>query len=220
MNDLHLTISKHLHDKLPGESSHQKMLPPGRKLKAAPHDKTKIKNSSVLLLLFQEENELKVYLIKRPMFMKFHAGQIALPGGRMEVGETAIETALRETFEEIGVRSESIQILGQLSDFYVEVSNFQVHPIVGWLDKKPSFSLCEQEVEKIICFPIKEFKPPFAQIELNTLTGVLQVPCIKFDGEIIWGATAMILAEFYDLVEEIIEKMGSLQPSSTNSSSD
>lgn len=205
MNVLHHTILNLLQANLPGSASHKKMLPPGRVLKAAPSNKAPIKHSSVLLLLLQEENELKAYLIKRPSYMKHHAGQIALPGGRMEHGETAIETALRETFEEIGITAEKIQILGKLTNFYVEVSNFQVQPIVGWLEKEPTFKLCEQEVEKIICFPIQKLKPPYDEVELETLTGKLMVPCIKYEGEVIWGATAMILSEFYDIVQKILD---------------
>ena len=102
---------------------------PTAPLKAAPEDKSRIKHSSVLLLLFEEENRLNVLLIKRPQHMKHHAGQMALPGGRIEPGETAVDTALRETWEEIGVKKEAIEILGELSEFYVEVSRFQIKPI-------------------------------------------------------------------------------------------
>jgi 8-oxo-dGTP pyrophosphatase MutT (NUDIX family) len=207
MNDFLQTVRTLLKCELPGASSHVKMLPPGRTLKVKPTQEDRIKKSSVLLLLFMEENTLKVCLIKRPLFMKHHAGQIALPGGRMEPGETCIETALRETFEEIGIKSESIDILGKLSDFYVEVSNFQVQPVVGWHSKKPKFTLNLQEVQKVIAFPIKEFKPPYQTIELKTLTGKLEVPCVKYEGEIIWGATAMILSEFYDLTQHNIDRI-------------
>lgn len=197
----HHTISKLLQSELPGAKSHYKMLPPGRVLKAAPADKNRKKNSSVLLLLFQENNELFACLIKRPSHMKHHAGQIALPGGRMEEGETAVETALRETFEEIGVPQEEIQIIGQLTKFYVEVSRFEIQPIVGWLNQRPTVTLCCYEVEKMIFFPIRNFKPPHQEIQLETVSGKLNVPCIKFEDEIIWGATAMILSEFYDVIK-------------------
>lgn len=198
-------IKKVLTQTLPGKASHKKMLPPGRLLKAAPADKSKVKKSSVLLLLFEEGNALKACLIKRPAHMKHHAGQIALPGGRMEPDETDIETALRETEEEIGITANKIEILGKLSDFYVEVSRFEIQPIVAWLNEAPKTTLNKDEVEKVIFFPIRIFKPPFAEIELETLTGKLSVPCIKFNGEIIWGATAMILSEFYDLTKSVLD---------------
>jgi 8-oxo-dGTP pyrophosphatase MutT (NUDIX family) len=156
-------------------------------------------------LLFIENDELTACLIKRPSHMKHHAGQIALPGGRIEKEETAIETALRETYEEIGIQSNGIEILGSLSEFYVEVSRFQIQPFVGWLHKKPEFRINPDEVEKTILFPIKNFKFPFSEVELDTVSGKLKVPCIKFDGEIIWGATAMILSEFADILQSISE---------------
>lgn len=189
-----------MRQELPGAVSHKKMLPPNRVLKPAPADRSRVKRSSVLLLLFEEGDELMAVLIKRPGHMKHHAGQVALPGGRIENGETPAETALRETHEEIGVEPGEVTILGSLSEFYVEVSRFQIHPVVGWLDKRPSFRLNHGEVEKTILFPICKFETPFNEIELETLTGKLKVPCIKYDNEIIWGATAMILAEFKDLL--------------------
>jgi 8-oxo-dGTP pyrophosphatase MutT (NUDIX family) len=194
-------IRKALLQELPGAVSHRKMLPLNRELTAGPGDESRIKHSSVLLLLFIEDNELKACLIKRPEHMKHHAGQIALPGGRIEKGETALETALRETLEEIGIKQGEIEILGSLSELYVQVSRFQIHPFVGWLNKKPEFKINKNEVEKIIPFPLKNMKNAFNEVELNTVSGRLKVPCVQFEGEIIWGATAMILSEFGDVLE-------------------
>ncbi len=129
-------IKEALLQHLPGAASHMKMLPKNRVLKVAPNKKSHLKFSSVLLLLFPEEDNLKICLIKRPMHMKYHAGQIALPGGQVEKGETTLETALRETHEEIGIDTSNIEILGSLSELYVEVSRFIIHPFVGWLTAK------------------------------------------------------------------------------------
>lgn len=195
-------IKKALSGNLPGSISHGKMLPPNRVLKAASEEKKRVKYSSVLLLLFVENNELTACLIKRPTHMKYHAGQIALPGGRIEKGETAIETALRETYEEIGIQSDQIEILGSLSEFYVEVSRFQIQPFVGWMQKRPEFILNHNEVEKTVLLPLNKFKTPFDEIELETIKGNLKVPCIQFENEIVWGATAMILSEFSDILAQ------------------
>ena len=195
-------IKKALSGNLPGSISHQRMLPPNRVLKVTPKELNSIKYSSVLLLLFIENNELTACLIKRPKHMKHHAGQIALPGGRIEKGETEIETALRETYEEIGIQLNQIEILGSLSELYVEVSQFQIHPFVGWLDEKPKFNINRNEVEKIVLLPLASFKSPFDEVELETISGKLNVPCVKYNGEIIWGATAMILSEFLDLINQ------------------
>ena len=195
-------IRKSLLKDLPGETSHMRMLPKNRVLKAAPNEKNRLNHSSVLLLLFPENGIFKICLIKRPMHMKNHAGQIALPGGRIEKGETALETALRETHEEIGIDISNIEILGSLSELYVEVSRFIIHPFVGWLPQKPVFEINLNEVEKIILFPVNRFLTCPDEVELETVKGKLKVPCVQFEDEIIWGATAMILSEFYEIVKD------------------
>jgi len=193
-------IKKALSQTLPGSTSHRKMLPINRELVANSDEQIRLKHSSVLLLLYPENNELHVCLIKRPVHMKHHAGQIALPGGRIEKDETALVTALRETQEEIGILPVEIEILGTLSELYVQVSRFQIHPFVGWINQKPEFIIDKNEVEKTISFPLKNMENAIEEVELKTILGTLKVPCFQFEGEIIWGATAMILSEFYDLL--------------------
>ncbi|MFW6290430.1 MAG: NUDIX hydrolase [Mariniphaga sp.] len=195
-------IKKALAGNLRGIESHQKMMPPNRRLKAVAGDKSRLKPSSVLLLLFEENHELFICLIKRPVTMKHHAGQVAYPGGRIEPGETALETALRETWEEIGVTPEKIEVLGSLSELFVDVSGFLIQPFVGWLKERPRFTINPAEVEKVILFPLLKYKDNLEETELETVSGKLRVPCFHFEGEVIWGATAMILAEFFDAMEE------------------
>lgn len=196
-------IKSALAGKLKGIVSHQKMMPPNRKLKAAITDTKRLKPSSVLLLLFEENKVLKICLIKRPVTMKYHAGQVAFPGGRIEQGESALETALRETWEEIGITYDQIEVLGQLSELFVDVSGFLIQPFVGWLKYAPRFFINRSEVDKIILFPLLEFRNKLEETELDTATGKLLIPCFNFEGDIIWGATAMILSEFYDALDEI-----------------
>ena len=195
-------IKAALAGELRGMASHQKMMPPHRRLKAADTDKKRLKPSSVLLLLFEKNDELLICLIKRPLNMKHHAGQIAFPGGRIDPGETALETALRETWEEIGIAPDNIEVLGSLSELFVDVSGYLIQPFVGWLRGKPFFVLNKAEVEKIIFFPLLKFRNALEETELDTVSGRLSVPCFKYEGEVIWGATAMILSEFYDALDE------------------
>ncbi len=199
-------IKKALSGELRGTASHQKMMPHNRKLRAAYSDRKRLKPSSVLLLLYAENDELFACLIKRTSTMKHHAGQVAFPGGKIEPGETAVETALRETWEEIGVPPGKIEVLGALSDLFVDVSGFLIHPIVGWLGEKPEFKANSAEVEKTILFPLMKFSNNMDEIELETTAGTIQIPCYYFEGEVVWGATAMILAEFYDAVADALQE--------------
>lgn len=183
---------------LPGKMAQSKMLPLGRVLEVPDSLSDTVTWSSVLLLLFNGAEGLTACLIKRPKHMKHHAGQIAMPGGKVEQNETYMETALRETFEEIGIPSGKIEILGSLSDLYIEVSQFMVHPIVGWLNHEPSFKPNPQEVDEIILFPLSLYSLGLSSVKMDTITGKLEVPVIRFENEVIWGATAMILSEFME----------------------
>ena len=199
-------IKELLQQPLPGKFSHQKMLPTGRKLSADVNDLKGAKHSGVMMLLFYIDNNLHVLLIKRPSHMKHHAGQVAMPGGRVEPGETSLESALRETWEEIGIKADAIKILGVLSDLYVEVSRFLIHPHVGLIENADTVQINKQEVEKLIAFPFNKIKQGIDESEIETITGKLKVPCYKYDNEIIWGATSMILTEFFDVIQQAIDQ--------------
>jgi 8-oxo-dGTP pyrophosphatase MutT (NUDIX family) len=187
---------------LPGKDSHLKMLPVTRQLNGSDEELLMATKSSVLLLVTKQNKQWMALLIKRPWHMKNHAGQIALPGGRIEAGESPIETALRETWEEIGASAGKIEILGQLSDLYVHVSKFLIFPFVGYIENFDDLKVNKNEVEKIIAFPLNRLETGITETTIQTISGWLNVPCIKFEAEIIWGATAMILSEFSDSVKE------------------
>lgn len=197
-------IEQILQQELPGTRSHVKMIPPGRELTIKKEDESLVRYSSVLFLLFPIDGEIFTCLTKRNPAMKTHPGQISFPGGKIEKGESPKATALREAEEEVGIIPADVRILGRLSELYIPVSKFSISPFVGWTDQKPSFSLNKNEAEKLILFPVQEFlrKPKLDSIELETVTGPLVVPYYPYDGEIIWGATAMILTELFDLLAE------------------
>lgn len=189
---------------LPGEFSHRKMLPPNRDLILPETDNEAIKVSGVLLIIIPYKEELLTCLIKRPDHMKIHPGQIGLPGGKQEEkDETPRHTALRETSEEIGIFPEELKILGSLSPLYVSVSQFLIHPYVAWCPSMPEFTLNFNEVEKLVLLPVIPCMQNAFTVEKEvvTFTGKMKVPGFFYQNEFIWGATAMILTEFFDILK-------------------
>ncbi len=180
------------------------MVPPGRELTVNSRDIDLVRYSSVLLLLFPMNGQIYTCLIKRNAFMRHHPGQISLPGGQIEEGESPELTALREAQEEIGISPLDVQILGRLSELYVSVSRYTIFPYVGWIDHKPDFCLNKDEAEKLLLLPVNRFQQEtkIRQVVMSTSLGPIKVPCYFFDDEIIWGATAMILTEFLDLIRK------------------
>ncbi|MFY9154082.1 MAG: CoA pyrophosphatase [Prolixibacteraceae bacterium] len=203
-------LKNSLNGNLPGESAHNKMLPPGRRLKIDDHELSTIKQSSVLLLVYPEDEQLFICLTKRPSTMKHHPGQISFPGGKVEKEDDSPEkTALREAHEEVGINQDKIEILGKLSDLYVEVSRFSIQPFLAWADEKPEFVVNYDEVEALIIFPISQFvyDETISETELETVSGPLTIKYYPFNGEIIWGATAMILAELIGIMKKFQERI-------------
>ena len=196
-------IKEALSGDLPGEISHRKMLPPGRKY-SLPEEHQNSRNSGILLLIFPEGDEICTCLIRRPSYMKHHAGQIGFPGGQTEEPDTTLlETALREAHEEIGIDPDHLHILGSLTPLYIHVSKFMIFPFVAWMDQKPEFAVNIYEVEKLIIFPLIRHlnASERKEAEVSSSNGILRVPSFIWEDEVIWGATAMILVEFLDLLD-------------------
>lgn len=199
-------LAEQLKKCLPGSISHLKMLPPGRLLEL-PINHSKYYESAVLVLLFPVGKDIRLCLIRRPASMKNHAGQIALPGGKREKDDKdLIHTALREAQEEIGVDPGDIRILGLLSSVYVQISDFLITPVIGWLDKEPEIKVDHSEVDEIIYISFGDIagKVNLREREMDTITGRIKVPGYEIDGCFIWGATAMILAELDDIFSAVV----------------
>ncbi len=197
-------LKRSLLGELPGMEAHHKMLPPGRHTKMYDNERPLARLSSVLLLLFPEGDRLFTCMMKRPLTMKHHPGQVSFPGGKVEIeDETTEMTALREAREEVGVDPASVEVLGKLSDLYIEVSKFAIHPYLAWTDRKPEFVINSDEVEELILFPVSEFvsNEIIAETELQTVTGLTKVKYYPFNGKYIWGATAMILSELIEILK-------------------
>ncbi len=186
---------------LPGSYSHTKMLPPGRILQL-PSKHTDYLDSAILILLFPFQQQIQICLIRRPTTMKNHAGQIAFPGGKREKEDAdLIQTALREAQEEIGIVREAVEILGEMSPVYVQISDFLITPVLGWLNEKPEIRIDPSEVDEVIFISLDDLADQVNRIdkEMETISGRILVPGYEISGCFIWGATAMILAELVDI---------------------
>lgn len=196
-----------LQSTLPGTEAHRKLAPPGRELIAPDYKINSIQKSGVLFLLFPVNDRIFTCLIKRPSSMKHHPGQIGFPGGKVEKEDIdAKATAIREAEEEVGLIPGSYSILGRLSDLYVPVSNFIIYPFIAWSNHQPRFTCEPGEVEEILLFPVQDFieSEQLHYTEIQTVTGLLQVPYYPFSGDMVWGATAMILSEFIEMAKHYL----------------
>ena len=194
-----------LENSLPGSISHTRMLPPGRVLQL-PANQLNFSQSAVLVLLFPCEEQIMTCLIRRPSTMKNHAGQIAFPGGKQEKeDQNLVQTALREAKEEIGLVTDQVHILGLLSPVYVQVSNFLITPVVGWMNSAPEIVIDPSEVDEAILISLAEIvdQENRCDREVETWTGRIHVPGYCIRDCFIWGATAMLLTELADVSREI-----------------
>lgn len=194
-----------LKNQLPGERAHRLLLPPGRDL-YPPAEKSGVLQSSVLMLLFPWNGVIHTCLIRRPSSMRNHAGQLAFPGGRFETADiTLLQTALRESFEEIGTDSNQLEIIGALTPLYVQVSNFTINPFIGWCETLPDFKIDHREVDETFKVPIEKLlHHATLQVQkISTINGTFEVSGFYIDQLFIWGATAMIISEFNEIYRSL-----------------
>ncbi|MCS6871108.1 MAG: CoA pyrophosphatase [Anaerolineae bacterium] len=155
------------------------------------------KQAAVLLLLYEREAELHFVLTRRAEHTGVHSGQISFPGGRREADESYIQTALRETHEELGVLPESVQVLGALAQLYIPPSNYLVQPIVGTCAAQPHWRPKHDEVAEVIEVPLRLLFDDTLKGAEETMRYGLPFRIVYYDlfGHKVWGATASILSE-------------------------
>jgi 8-oxo-dGTP pyrophosphatase MutT (NUDIX family) len=209
MHEQFIRFINELQDKLkmplPGLSSQMKMAT----LKRAMHDgKVDIpadaRQAGVIVLFYRKGEDIFIPFIKRNEYPGVHSGQISFPGGgREEHDRDIIQTALRETEEEIGVARRLVKPIGHLSELFIPPSNFVVTPVVSFIEEIPEFYPNPSEVDRVLEVPLKELLHPRA-IQLKEITIFpevkVQVPCYFIDGQVIWGATAMMLSELLEVI--------------------
>ncbi len=197
-----------LSKELPGETAQFSMAPITRKrLSDVSKENYNPKQSAVLILLFPEANSIKTILIQRSSYDGVHSGQIAFPGGQLDKSDADLKhTALRETFEEIGIPSKSVSVIGSLTDLYITPSNFLVKPFIGVLDQKPDFIIDTNEVAMVISTDLLELNNKDIRKEKSILQSggfKIKTPYYEIEGLTVWGATAMMISELNAVVEQI-----------------
>jgi len=151
--------------------------------------------AAVLVPLFERDGEALVWLARRPTSMRSHAGQVAFPGGKHDaVDASLLDTALRETHEELGIPRASVDVLGAL-DGVVTITGFTISPWVGWLAPGVELAPNAAEVDRVFAAPLRAF--------LDEPTGVFPWRGWTIDGELVWGATAAIVRGFVAILREL-----------------
>jgi 8-oxo-dGTP pyrophosphatase MutT (NUDIX family) len=195
---------------LPAMEAHVKMIPPQRLdlLKNEAFSNTIPKKAAVMMLLYPKANITHLVLIVRNSYPGIHASQIAFPGGKVELyDETLADTALRETYEEIGIPIDKISVVKAFSEVYIPPSNYLVSPFLGFATEELSFILSPDEVSGIIELPLCEFLNDDIIVDVNMSTSYatnIQVPAFQVKEHLVWGATAMMMSELKEIIKKVL----------------
>lgn len=196
---------------LAGLKAHQEMIPIGREIELFNTDLSEVKplHAGVTALFYPNMNqETMLILILRNTSPGVHSGQMGFPGGRIEARDKNLEqTALRETYEEIGVLPSNIEIVRKLTKTYIPPSNFWVHPYLAFAKSTPKFRRQESEVKELVPVKLEDFlndKNVVVETLSTSYGEYIDVPAFSLNNKIVWGATAMMLNEVKSLFKEVL----------------
>lgn len=205
-----------LRSPLPGAIAQERLAPVPRREWPAGFNTARIRNAAGLLLVFPKDLSLRssrsprffpdrdlahVILTVRAQALR-HGGQVSLPGGVVDPGETFEQAALREAHEEVALALDGVRVLGALTPLDIPVSGFRLHPVVATVSRRPHLTPSDNEVARILEIGVDELLNPqhfiTTQRERDGVT--FKVPAFRIANVEIWGATAMVLAEFLALL--------------------
>ncbi|MDN3707565.1 CoA pyrophosphatase [Myroides ceti] len=168
------------------------------------------RESAVLSLFYPKQDETHLLLIVRATYPGIHSSQIAFPGGKREVEDfDLMATALRETNEEVGIQPNEIEVVRKFSDLYIPPSNFLVSPYMGVHHQEIEIHIDPREVASYIEVPLKELLNDalISDIKMSTsYANEIMVPAFVIEDHVVWGATAMILSEIKDTINNVLIK--------------
>ncbi len=161
------------------------------------------RQAAVLVLLEPRGGEWTIPLTVRPDHLPDHPGQVSLPGGRLEAGESPQQAAEREFFEELGCELPVEQILGELLPLYVYGSDYYVRSFVAISPQLYNYRPCPREVAQVVHLPLSALAKPDPPYEQQFNRGLVNwtAPTLRGGGATVWGATAIILAELTALLD-------------------
>jgi 8-oxo-dGTP pyrophosphatase MutT (NUDIX family) len=207
MHSLPDALRRRLSGPLPGLDAQLRMAPRPL-MRPDPALEPGLRPAAALLLLYPHADAWHVPLTVRGSGLRHHTGQVSLPGGRLDHPDESVEqAALREANEEIGVLPAEVEILGRLTAIPVIVSGHLLQPVIGVATRRPAFTLATHEVERLIELPVSRLLESDAvaweeRVRSIPPPGVMNVPYFEVDGARVWGATAMVLAEFSALLAD------------------
>lgn len=203
-------IPKIVNQQLPAFTAHAKMAPFERLATLDPdyYKDNNPRRSAVMMLFYPKNDQAHLILIKRNAYPGIHSSQISFPGGKAEPEDGSLaETAVRETFEEVGVAPADIDVVMPFTEIYIPPSNFLVAPFLGLSMNEPIFKPNPDEVVELIELSLDVFLDDsiVVQTEMQTsYSQMINVPAFKVDEHIVWGATAMILSELKETIKSVL----------------
>lgn len=196
---------------LPGEEAHYKLAPFLRlqELENLNIEEKNPKHAGVMAVFYPDQQEkVRFVLILRKTYQGVHSNQVGFPGGRVEKSDfNLMQTALRETEEEVGIPQQEITVLKELTQIYIPPSNFYVFPFLGIMDKTPVLIPQEKEVESVLEIDLDDFLSDSCLIKKTLSTSYaknIEVPAFLLNEQVVWGATAMILSEMKDVLKQVL----------------
>ena len=203
-------VPKIINQELPAFNAHAKMAPIERISSLNPdyYKDNNPKQSAVMMLFYPKQEEAHLILIRRNEYPGVHSAQISFPGGQVDPVDTNLKaTALRETYEEVGVIPSAIDVVMPFTEIYIPPSNFLVKPFLGLTAETPHFIPNPDEVTALIELPLRVFLDDSIVITTEMETSYskkIMVPAFKFEDYIVWGATAMILSELKETIKRVL----------------
>ncbi len=209
-NDFSQQLVKIKNLPLPGTPSHNKMAPEIRirELREGFNPGRPPRKAGVMAIFYPRHHQTYFLLIHRKTYEGVHSNQVGFPGGKAEnQDKDLLETALRETFEEVGVRPGEIEVIRPISKIYIPPSNFEVQPFLGICQNALPFVVQEDEVEALVEIALPDLmddKNLVTQILSTSYAKNIEVPAFRLNGHIVWGATGMMLNEIREIFKQVL----------------